>query len=57
MPSLEFMIITGRSVPGRQLEPSVSPELEHQVGWIELIADPPKDAADVGLRVDSVVCQ
>ena len=50
---LEFMLI--RSDLFQQAAgASVSPEMEHQVGWIELIADPPEDAAEIGLRVDSL---
>jgi len=50
---LEFMLIRS-DLFQQAIGASVSPELEHQVGWIELIADPPEDAAEIGLRVDSV---
>lgn len=50
---LEFMLIRADQFQ-KAAGASLSPEIEHQVGWIELIADPPKDAADVGMRVDSL---
>jgi putative ABC transport system permease protein len=49
----DLMIIRG-DLFRQALGANVSEELEHQVGWIELIADPPEDDAKIALRVDSV---
>jgi len=49
----EFMIIRG-DLFRQAMGTNVSEELEHQVGWIELIADPPEDDAQVAQRVDSI---
>ncbi len=32
----------------------VSEEMEHQVGWIELLVDPPEEAAEIGKEIDSI---
>ena len=49
----KFMMVRG-DLFRQSIGQNVSPELEHQVGWIELLADPPDEAAEVAARVDSL---
>ncbi|NIP42545.1 MAG: hypothetical protein GWO41_09485, partial [candidate division Zixibacteria bacterium] len=49
----EFMFIRG-DLFRRALGQNVDPEMEHQVMWIELLADPPEKSAEIAARVDSL---
>ncbi|MBD3217039.1 MAG: FtsX-like permease family protein [candidate division Zixibacteria bacterium] len=49
----EFMLVRG-DLFRRAIGQEVSPEMEHQVGWIELLADPPDEATEIATRVDSL---
>jgi putative ABC transport system permease protein len=49
----EFMLVRG-DLFRRAIGQEVSEELEHQVGWIELLADPPEEATEIAERVDSL---